>query len=472
MAQYNIIAESQEYTVVAEYDHVATPAEAYQSEADLEKEFIRLLGEQGYEYLPIHTETDLISNLRTQLEKLNHYHFTDSEWEQFFNTCLANKNDDIVAKTAKIQDDYIQVLKRDTGESQNIKLIDKDNIHNNTLQVINQYVEEGGNYDTRYDVTVLVNGLPLVHIELKRRGVQLKEAFNQINRYQRDSFWAGCGLYEYVQIFVISNGTNTKYYSNTTRANHLKEQEAGGRNKSKKTSNSFEFSSFWADSNNKVITDLLDFTKTFFSKHTLLSILTKYCVFTSEKMLMVMRPYQIAATERIIQRINVANNYKFYGSIKGGGYIWHTTGSGKTLTSFKTAQLASRLPYIDKVLFVVDRKDLDYQTMKEYNRFEEGAADGNTSTAVLQRQLENKDKNGGYHDYRIIITTIQKLSIFVQKNKNHPVFQQRVVIIFDECHRSNFGEMHSAIPRTSRNIICLVLQAHQSLHRMQGLVEI
>ena len=447
MSQYNIIAESQEYTVVSEYDHVATPAEAYQSEADLEKEFIRLLGEQGYEYLPIHTEADLISNLRSQLEKLNHYSFTDNEWEHFFNECIANKNDDIVAKTQKIQDDYIQVLKRDTGESQNIKLIDKDNIHNNTLQVINQYVEEGGNYDTRYDVTVLVNGLPLVHIELKRRGVQLKEAFNQINRYQRDSFWAGCGLYEYVQIFVISNGTNTKYYSNTTRANHLKEQEPGGRNKSKKTSNSFEFSSFWADSNNKVITDLLDFTKTFFSKHTLLNILTKYCVFTSEKMLMVMRPYQIAATERIIQRINVADNYKFYGSIKGGGYVWHTTGSGKTLTSFKTAQLASRRPYIDKVLFVVDRKDLDYQTMKEYNRFEEGAADGNTSTSVLQRQLENKDKNGGYHDYRIIITTIQKLSIFVQKNKNHPVFQQRVVIIFDECHRSNFGEMHSAITK-------------------------
>ena len=447
MSQYNIIAESQEYTVVAEYDHVATPAESFQSEADLEKEFIRLLGEQGYEYLPIHTEADLISNLRAQLEKLNHYHFTDSEWEHFFNECIANKNDDIVAKTQKIQDDYIQVLKRDTGESQNIKLIDKDNIHNNFVQVINQYVEEGGNYDTRYDVSILVNGLPLVHIELKRRGVQLKEAFNQINRYQRDSFWAGCGLYEYVQIFVISNGTNTKYYSNTTRANHLKEQEPGGRNKSKKTSNSFEFSSFWADSNNKVITDLLDFTKTFFSKHTLLNILTKYCVFTSEKMLMVMRPYQIAATERIIQRITVANNYKFYGSIKGGGYVWHTTGSGKTLTSFKTAQLASRLPYIDKVLFVVDRKDLDYQTMKEYNRFEEGAADGNTSTAVLQRQLENKDKNGGYHDYRIIITTIQKLSIFVQKNKNHPIFQQRVVIIFDECHRSNFGQMHSAITK-------------------------
>lgn len=444
---YNIIAESAEYTVVSEYEHAVSTSEAYQSEAELEKEFIRLLGEQGYEYLPIHTEADLISNLRTSLEKLNDYHFTDNEWEHFFNECIANKNDDIVAKTARIQEDYIQVLKRDNGESRNIYLIDKKNIHNNFVQVINQYVEEGGNYDTRYDVTVLVNGLPLVHIELKRRGVQLKEAFNQINRYQRDSFWAGSGLYEYVQIFVISNGTNTKYYSNTTRANHLKEQEVGGRNKSRKTSNSFEFSSFWADSNNKVINDLLDFTKTFFSKHTLLNILTKYCVFTSERMLMVMRPYQIAATERIIQRINVAHNYKFYGSIRGGGYIWHTTGSGKTLTSFKTAQLACGLPYIDKVLFVVDRKDLDYQTMKEYNRFEEGAADGNSSTAVLQRQLENRDKNGGYHDYRIIVTTIQKLSIFVQKNKNHPVFQQRVVIIFDECHRSNFGEMHSAITK-------------------------
>lgn len=447
MSQYNIIAESAEYTVVSEYEHAVSTSEAYQSEAELEKEFIRLLGEQGYEYLPIHTEADLVSNLRTSLEKLNDYRFTDNEWEHFFNECIANKNDDIVAKTARIQEDYIQVLKRDNGESRNIYLIDKKNIHNNFVQVINQYVEEGGNYDTRYDVTVLVNGLPLVHIELKRRGVQLKEAFNQINRYQRDSFWAGSGLYEYVQIFVISNGTNTKYYSNTTRANHLKEQETGGRNKSRKTSNSFEFSSFWADSNNKVINDLLDFTKTFFSKHTLLNILTKYCVFTSERMLMVMRPYQIAATERIIQRINVAHNYKFYGSIRGGGYIWHTTGSGKTLTSFKTAQLASGLPYIDKVLFVVDRKDLDYQTMKEYNRFEEGAADGNSSTAVLQRQLENRDKNGGYHDYRIIVTTIQKLSIFVQKNKNHPVFQQRVVIIFDECHRSNFGEMHTAITK-------------------------
>ena len=450
MTQYNIIAENEQYTVVSEYESRYGAPDQYQSEAALEKEFIKTLTEQRYEYLPIHTEKDLVDNLRMQLERLNHYTFTDSEWERFFNENIANKNDDIEAKTSKIQEDHIQVLKRDNGESKNIYLIDKKNIHNNFLQVINQYEEGCGVHDARYDVSVLVNGFPLVHIELKRRGVQLKEAFNQINRYQRDSFWAGCGLYEYVQIFVISNGTNTKYYSNTTRANHLEELKKGGKGKSKKTSNSFEFSSFWTDSNNKPILDLIDFTKTFFSKHTILNILTKYCVFTSERMLLVMRPYQIAATERIIQRIHIANNYKQYGTIQGGGYIWHTTGSGKTLTSFKTAQLASRLDFIDKVLFVVDRKDLDYQTMKEYNRFEEGAADSNSSTAVLQRQLENKDKNGAYHNYKIIITTIQKLSLFVQKNKGHEIFQKHVVIIFDECHRSNFGEMHTAIVRNFR----------------------
>ncbi|MBQ0074865.1 MAG: type I restriction endonuclease subunit R [Prevotella sp.] len=455
MAQYNIIAENEEYVVVSEYEAEYGKRDKYQSEAMLEKDFIKALTEQGYEYLPIHEEKDLVDNLRVQLQKLNNYTFTDGEWERFFRENLANKNDDIVAKTTKIQEDYIQVLKCDSGESKNIYLIDKKNIHNNYLQVINQYEApshpshegEGARYENRYDVTILVNGLPLVHVELKRRGVQLKEAFNQINRYQRDSFWAGCGLYEYVQIFIISNGTNTKYYSNTTRANHLKEQQQGSKGKGKKASNSFEFSSFWTDSNNKAILDLIDFTKTFLSKHTLLNVLTKYCVFTTERMLMVMRPYQIAATERIIQRINIANNYKQWGKIEGSGYIWHTTGSGKTLTSFKTAQLASRLDYIDKVLFVVDRKDLDYQTMKEYNRFEEGAADSNSSTAVLQRQLENKDKNGAYHNYKIIITTIQKLSIFVQKNKGHDIFQKRVVIIFDECHRSNFGEMHTAITK-------------------------
>ena len=443
---YNIIAENENYTIVSDYQAVYRTSEKYQTEAQLEKELIKNLTEQGYEYLAIHTEQDLVDNLRVQLQRLNDYTFTDSEWKRFFNDVIANQNEGIEAKTAKIQEDHIQILKRDTGETKNIYLIDKKNIHNNYLQVINQYEEEKGNHDARYDVSILVNGLPLVHIELKRRGVQLKEAFNQIDRYQRDSFWAGSGLYEYVQIFVISNGTNTKYYSNSTRFNHIKEQERN-RNKSKKTSNSFEFSSFWAESNNKTINDLIDFTRTFFAKHTLINVLTKYCVFTSERMLLVMRPYQIAATERIIGRINVAHNYKQYGKIEGGGYIWHTTGSGKTLTSFKTAQLASRLEYIDKVLFVVDRKHLDYQTMKEYNRFEEGAADSNTSTSVLQRQLENKDKNGGYHDYRIIITTIQKLSIFIQKNKNHTIFQQRVVIIFDECHRSNFGEMHNAITK-------------------------
>lgn len=447
MTQYNIIAEQEEYTVVSEYEAAYGKIDQYQSEAALEKDFIKTLTEQGYEYLPIHEEEDLVDNLRVQLQKLNNYTFTDGEWERFFNENLANKNDDIVAKTTKIQEDHIQVLKCDSGESKNIYLIDKKNIHNNYLQVINQYEEKTGIHDTRYDVSILVNGLPLVHVELKRRGVQLKEAFNQINRYQRDSFWAGCGLYEYVQIFIISNGTNTKYYSNTTRANHLKEQQQSSKSSSKKTSNSFEFSSFWTDSNNKAILDLIDFTKTFLCKHTLLNVLTKYCVFTTERMLMVMRPYQIAATERIIQRIQIANNYKLWGKIEGGGYIWHTTGSGKTLTSFKTAQLASKLDFIDKVLFVVDRKDLDYQTMKEYNRFEEGAADSNSSTAVLQRQLENRDKRGAFHDYKIIITTIQKLSIFVQKNKGHEVFNKRVVFIFDECHRSNFGEMHTAITK-------------------------
>ena len=306
---YNIIAENENYTIVSDYQAIYRRREKHQTEAQLEKEFIQTLTEQGYDYLQIHKEQDLVDNLRVQLEKLNDYTFTDSEWKRFFNDVIANQNEGIEAKTTKIQEDHIQVLKRDTGETKNIYLIDKKNIHNNYLQVINQYEEEQGNHDARYDVSILVNGLPLVHIELKRRGVQLKEAFNQIDRYQRDSFWAGCGLYEYVQIFVISNGTNTKYYSNTTRFNHIKEQERN-RTKNKKTSNSFEFSSFWADSNNKTINDLIDFTRTFFAKHTLINVLTKYCVFTSERMLLVMRPYQIAATERIIGRINVAHNYK------------------------------------------------------------------------------------------------------------------------------------------------------------------
>ena len=442
MSYFNIIAQSSESTVVTEYKPQAKRSEAYQSEADLEQEFIRLLCELGYERLTIHKEADLIANLRTQLEKLNNYRFTDDEWKRFWDEVLANTNSGILEKTRLIQEDYVQVLRRDNGESKNIQLIDKKCIHNNSLQVINQYAistEEGAAHDNRYDVTVLVNGLPLIHIELKRRGVPIREAFNQIDRYQRDSFWASSGLYEFVQIFVISNGTNTKYYSNTTRFNHIKDAKAQKAKKSK-TSNSFEFTSFWADANNRIIPDLVDFNKTFFCKHTILNILTRYCVFTAENMLLVMRPYQIVATERILNRIEIANNYKKYGTVAGGGYIWHTTGSGKTLTSFKTAQLATKLNYIDKVLFVVDRKDLDYQTMKEYDRFEKGAANSNTSTAVLKRQLE--DDNA-----RIIITTIQKLATFIKKNAGHSVFDKRVVIIFDECHRSQFGDMHQAITK-------------------------
>ena len=443
MNKYNVVMEMNDSTVVTEYEPVKRKSDNYQSEQALENEFIRMLTEQGYDYLEIHDSESLIKNLRIQLEIVNDYKFTDSEWERFFNDSIANNNDGIVEKTRKIQEDNIQVLKRDDGTSKNITLIDKKCIHNNRLQVINQYVENSGNYDNRYDVTILVNGLPLVHVELKRRGVALKEAFNQINRYQRDSFWAGSGLYEYIQIFVISNGTSTKYYSNTTRESHIKEQTST-RNKSKKTSNSFEFTSYWADSNNKVISDLVDFTRTFFAKHTILNILTKYCVFTSEQLLLVMRPYQIVATERILNRIQVATNYKKMGTIEAGGYIWHTTGSGKTLTSFKTAQLASKLEYIDKVLFVVDRKDLDYQTMKEYDRFQKGAANGNRSTKVLQKQLEDTTS-------KIIVTTIQKLSEFVKRNKNHPVYQKHIVLIFDECHRSQFGDMHKMIVRNFKN---------------------
>ena len=443
MNKYNVVMEMNDSTVVTEYEPIKRKSDSYQSEQALENEFIRLLTEQGYDYLEIHDSESLIKNLRTQLEIVNDYKFTDSEWDRFFNDSIANNNDGIVEKTRKIQEDNIQVLKKDDGTSKNITLIDKKCIHNNRLQVINQYVENSGNYDNRYDVTILVNGLPLVHVELKRRGVALKEAFNQINRYQRDSFWAGSGLYEYIQIFVISNGTSTKYYSNTTRESHIKEQTST-RNKSKKTSNSFEFTSFWADSNNKVISDLVDFTRTFFAKHTILNILTKYCVFTSEELLLVMRPYQIVATERILNRIQVATNYKKMGTIEAGGYIWHTTGSGKTLTSFKTAQLASKLEYIDKVLFVVDRKDLDYQTMKEYDRFQKGAANGNRSTKVLQKQLEDTTS-------KIIVTTIQKLSEFVKRNKNHPVYQKHLVLIFDECHRSQFGDMHKMIVQNFKN---------------------
>lgn len=440
MKEYSLVSENPESTVVAQYTAYATREKVYQSEAELEKSFIELLKQQAYEYLTIHSEKELINNLRRQLELLNNTAFTDEEWKHFFESKIANQNNGIVEKTAIIQEDYIQLLERADGSIKNIRLIDKDNIHNNRLQVINQYETDAGQRANRYDVTILVNGLPLVHVELKRRGVQLQEAFNQINRYQRESFWSGSGLFEYVQIFVISNGTYTKYYSNTTRFTHLKDKDKGSTGKTGKTSNSYEFTSWWADATNRPLPDLMDFGRTFFAKHSLLNILTKYCVFTSERLLLVMRPYQIVATERILGRINVAHNYKSYGSVNAGGYVWHTTGSGKTLTSFKTAQLASKLPFIKKVLFVVDRKDLDYQTMKEYDKFEKGAANSNTSTAILNKQLNAPNA-------RIIITTIQKLAILIKKQKDHPIFKEEIVIIFDECHRSQFGEMHESITK-------------------------
>lgn len=441
MAGYNMVAQNVESTVVSEYKSEKAKDTAYQSEAELETAFINQLTKQAYEYLPIHSEKDLIENLRKQLEKLNNYQFTDSEWQDFFTKVLSNSAYGITEKTHLIQEDYKQILTRPDNSFQTIKLIDKENIHNNTLQVINQYATDSGKHSNRYDVTVLVNGLPLVHIELKRRGVDIKEAFNQINRYQNESFWSDCGLFEFIQVFVISNGMQTKYYSNTTRGAHIKEFNAGVNSKnSKKTSNSFEFTSWWADSNNKPIIDLMDFAKTFFQKHTILNILTKYCIFNTDKILLVMRPYQIVATERIINQIQIATNYKTYGSVEAGGYIFHTTGSGKTLTSFKTALLASKMPEISKVLFVVDRKDLDYQTMKEYDRFQKGAADSNTNTAVLTKQL-------GDSNSKIIITTIQKLTCFIKQNKKHKVFDENIVIIFDECHRSQFGEMHELITK-------------------------
>lgn len=436
--QYDPIAVSNESTVVAQYIPEGMVREtSYQSEDALEKEFIKQLERQAYEYLRINSEDQLLQNLRRQIEELNDINFSESEWKRFFESAISGKNDGIVEKTVRIQEDPVQILTRDDGSTKNVKLIDRQNIHNNRLQVINQYEIEGTRAN-RYDVTVLVNGLPMVHIELKRRGVDIREAFNQIDRYQRDSFWAGSGLFEYVQLFVISNGTLTKYYSNTTRRQHI--ADASGSKRVKKTSNSFEFTSWWADSQNKPIQELTAFAKTFFAKHTILHILTRYCVLTADRMLLVMRPYQIAATEQILQRIKIATNYKKLGTVEAGGYVWHTTGSGKTLTSFKTAQLASKMPSVDKVLFVVDRKDLDYQTMREYDRFEKGAANSNTSTAVLKRQLERKDA-------RIIITTIQKLATFIAANKGHEIFGGHIVIIFDECHRSQFGDMHTAITR-------------------------
>ena len=438
----NILSENPDSTVVCDYTPVKRGATHYQSENQLESEFIRLLQANGYEYVTINNNDELMKNLRMQLCRLNDIVFSDAEWQQIVTKELANKNDGIESKTAKIQDNEICILTRDDGSTKNVRIIDKDNIHNNAVQVINQY-EATGARKNRYDVTILVNGLPMIHVELKRRGVAIREAFNQINRYQRDSFWADSGLFEYVQLFVISNGTYTKYYSNTTRHSHIKERHSNRTTKrtGKKTSNSFEFTCWWTDAQNKQIPDLVDFTKTFLSKHSMLAVLIKYCVFTSDKQLLVMRPYQIAATERILNKIAMAKNHKLLGTIDAGGYIWHATGSGKTLTSFKTAQMATRFDGVDKVLFVVDRKDLDYQTIKEYDKFQKGSANSNTSTAILTKQLA--DPNA-----RIIITTIQKLAKFISANKAHKVFGEHVVLIFDECHRSQFGEMHTSIVKS------------------------
>lgn len=438
---YNILSENNQSTVVNHYERPSVVRETcYQSETDLERGMIRQLQQQGYEYVDIKRESELIANLRRQLERLNNYTFTDGEWDRFFKAEIANEGKGISEKAETIQKDHIKTLTLDNGQQRNIYLIDKDDIHHNSTQVMNQYAVADGTRPNRYDVTILVNGLPLVHVELKRRGVALKEAFNQINRYGRESFWAGNALFEYVQIFVISNGTETKYYSNTTRDSHIKEQAKTGKKPRQKTCNSFEFTSYWADAGNKILGDLDDFTATFFSRHSLLNILTKYCVFTEQKILMVMRPYQIAATEKLLNQIEISHNARRYGTIDAGGFIWHTTGSGKTLTSFKAAQLACQKDYIDKVMFVVDRKDLDYQTMKEYDRFQKGAANGNTSTKALTEQINSTSTKK-----KIIITTIQKLASFIRQNPHHAFYGKEVVMIFDECHRSQFGEMHAAI---------------------------
>ncbi|GAA7631410.1 type I restriction endonuclease subunit R [Helicobacter pylori] len=426
---YEIIAENNESTVVAEYHSNNEKKSAYESEKELERAFIALLQKQGYEFKQIHKEQDLKDNLKEQLEKLNDYTFTPKEWEILYSQFIANKNDDYKAKTRKIQEDPIFNLTLESGKTKNIKIIDKKNIHKNALQVIHQYSVKG-KYENRYDVSVLVNGLPLVHVELKKRGVALREAFNQIKRYQRDSFSAEDGLFEFVQIFVISNGTSSKYYSNTTRIAQKNHK-----------ADTFEFTNYWADSKNHNIEDLMDFAQSFFAKRSLLNVLTRYCVFTSEEVLLVMRPYQIVAAERILEKIKASQNSKTYKKSHNGGYIWHTTGSGKTLTSFKSATLAKELESISKVLFVVDRKDLDYQTMKEYDKFQKDCANSNTSTKILKEQLENPNA-------KIIITTIQKLDQFVKSNpKGHAVFNEEVVVIFDECHRSQLGSMHQAITK-------------------------
>lgn len=448
MKSLKLLAQNTTSTIAVEFTPSKRQNSSYQSEAQLEKELIATLQAQGYEYAKITDEKSLESNLRTKLEELNSTTLSDTEWRRFFAQVLSRANASIVEKSVLIQEDYIQPLERDNGSIINFKLIDKADIHKNSLQVINQYEATTPTRSHRYDVTILVNGLPLVHIELKRRGVSLKEAFNQINRYGRESFFSGSGLFEFVQIFVISNGTQSKYYSNTTRDFHIKTKQGI---KTTKTSNSFEFTSYFSDEKNTIINDLIDFAKTFFARHTLLNILCHYCVLDVDRKLLVLRPYQIAACEKILQQIAISYHNKFYeksSEQKSGGYIWHTTGSGKTLTSFKTAQLVSKIQEIAKVLFVVDRKDLDYQTMREYDRFQKGAATGSKSTKELQSRLNSTDKN-----HKIIITTIQKLSRFIaQAEKDHTIFNEHIVMIFDECHRSQFGQMQKDIAKAFKKL--------------------
>ena len=419
------IAEMTGGIILAHYDkNNRVDASSYQSEAELERELIANLVSQGYERVKFTTSEELYGNLKVQIERLNNVSFSKSEWERFLTEYLDCPKDGMVEKTRKIQEDYIYDFTFDDGHLQNIKIIDKNNIHNNFLQVVNQ-VTAGEKNQNRYDVTILVNGLPLVHIELKKRGVNLHEAFNQIHRYSKESFNLDHSLYKFVQIFVISNGTYTRYFANTTAKNK----------------NNYEFTCEWADAKNKVIRDLEDFTKTFFEKRVILEVLTKYCVFDASNTLLIMRPYQIAATERILWKIKSSYEGKKAGTAEAGGFIWHTTGSGKTLTSFKTARLATNLDFIDKVFFVVDRKDLDYQTMKEYKRFQEDSVNGSKDTKELKKSIE-KDDN------RIVVTTIQKLNEFVKKNPNHPIYDKQCVLIFDECHRSQFGDAQKNIRKS------------------------
>jgi len=448
--RYAPIALSEESTVVAEFVRgTEKQPRHYQSEAQLENDFIQRLQAQQYEKIAIHTEAKLIANLRHQLERLNNIRFSNKDWNDFFQHIIARPNAGVLEKTQLIQHNHIHSFQLEAESSpRNIYLLDKQHIHNNHLQVIHQYEAAAdaaqSTRASRYDVTILVNGLPLVHVELKRRGVELREAFQQIQRYQRESFAAGSGLFEYVQLFVISNGAQTKYYSNTTRQAHIKAQQDGSK---KNHTGHFIFTSWWADAKNNTILDLVDFASTFFARHTLLNILTRYCVLDVDNNLLVMRPYQIAASEAILQRIKTAcHNPQLLGHKDAGGYIWHTTGSGKTLTSFKTAQLACDHSIIanrgssqvTKVIFVVDRQDLDHQTVKEYQKFDKDCVTATLNTRALQEQLENAST-------RIVVTTIQKLSIFVKKNAQHAIYAAHVVIIFDECHRSQFGDMHGAI---------------------------